>query len=195
MPPQSLIPTEQRGSECPSPDRKETRKPGVRDRSAIGPCPVFETCFGQEFLISAMRLGGGSNVVQYRSRMRPIRIGSRKIIVVEHPIGEFDIERRPGRTPLIGWSCNLVDHLVLRIIHRYQEVRRAWYAKAGLSEHQIGRGSEQRALARVAQIPKSPVHIDEIQSDGRRPWHAGGLQRMPDIAILAEQPEKLLLVL
>src|ERR1700737_1673226 len=119
MPPQSLIPIEQRGSECPSPDRKETRKPRVRNRSAIGPCPVFETCFGQQFLISAMRLGGGSNVVQYFSGMRPICITSRKIIVVQHPICEFDIESRPGRTPLVGWSCNLVDHLVLRIIYRY----------------------------------------------------------------------------
>src|SRR5260370_40751690 len=90
-----LVPIEQRGSECPSPDRKETRKPGVRNRSPIGPCPVFETCFGQQFLISAMRLGGGSNVVQYFPGPRPVCIGSREFIIVQHPVREFDLERPP----------------------------------------------------------------------------------------------------
>src|SRR5260221_14616159 len=138
----SLVPLEQRGSESPSPDREETRKPGVRNRSAIGPRPVFETFLGQQLLISAMRLGGGSNVVQYLPGMRPVGVDSREIIIVQHPIREFDIERRPGRTPLIGWSCDLVDHLVLRIIHGYQEMRRTWDAKSGFSEDQIGRGCE-----------------------------------------------------
>lgn len=114
----------------------------MRNRSPIGPCPVFETFFGQQFLISAMRLGRGSNVVQYFSGMRAVGLGSGEIIVVQHPIREFDIERRPGRTPLIGWSCNLVDHLILRVIHGYQEVRRTWDAKPGFSEDQIGRGCE-----------------------------------------------------
>ena len=50
--------------ERPPPDRQETGKPGMRDGSLIGPCAIFLTVFGQEFLIPAVRFGRGTNVAQ-----------------------------------------------------------------------------------------------------------------------------------
>ena len=180
---------------CPPPDRQKTRKPGVSDGALIGPCAILQTLFGKEFLISAVRFGRGTNVGQDILRAGSVFFGAGTFVVLQHAIGEFDVERRPARTSLVGRRCNLVDHLVLRIIRRYQEVRRARDSKPRLAKYQIRRGREQRAFARVAQIPKSLVHIDEIERNGRCRRRAAGVQGMPDIAMLAEQPEQLPFVL
>lgn len=142
-----------------------------------------------------MRFGCGTNVVQYLSGVRAVSIGARNFIVLQHAVREFDIECRPGRTPLVGRSRNLVDHLVPRIICGDQEVRCIRYSKPRLRDDEVCRGCKQRAFAIVAQIPKSAVDIDEIQGDGRRWRFAGTIQGMPDIALLAEQPQKLRFIL
>src|SRR3954468_19418908 len=116
------IPTQQRGSERPLPNRQETGKPGVRDGSLIGPRAVLEARFRQQLLIPAVRYGCGTNVPQYVAGAGPVLVGAGTFIVVQHAIGEFDVERRPAGTTLVGWRCNLMDHLVLRIIRRHQEV-------------------------------------------------------------------------
>ena len=59
-----LLPIQQRGPECPFPDREETRKPGVSDGSPIGPRTIFEAFIRQELLITAMQFGCGTNVAQ-----------------------------------------------------------------------------------------------------------------------------------
>src|SRR5439155_20203299 len=190
-----LIPIQQRGAKCPPPDRQETRKPGVRDSSLIGPRAVFETFFRQEFLVSTVRFGRGTDVPQYLAGAGTVLGRAGEFIVLQHAIGEFDVERRPAGTPLVGRSCNPVDHLVLRIIRRYQEVKRIRDSKPGLAKYQIRRGCEQRAFAGLAQIPKPLVHVDEIERDARRRRFAPAIQVMPDIAMLAEQTEQFLLVL
>ena len=88
-----------------------------------------------------------------------------------------------------------MDHLSARIVRGNQEVKRIWHAKPRLRDDQIRRGCEQRAFARVFQIPKSPLHIDEVERDGRRRRFVIAIQRMTDIAVLAEQAEKLRFVL
>src|SRR4051794_636887 len=137
-----LIPIQQRSAKCPLPDRQETGKPGVRDGSLIGPRAVFEAFFRQQFLISAVRFGGGTDVPQYVASAGTVLVGAGTFIVVQHAIGELDVERRPAGTPLVGRRRNLVDHLVLRIIRRYQEVRCTRDSKPRLAKYQIRRRSE-----------------------------------------------------
>src|SRR5882672_1465256 len=93
---------QQRRPERPPPDGEETRKPGVRDGALIGPGTIFEAFFGYQFLISAVGFGHGTDVAQYIARMGPIGRRAGTFIVVQHAIGEFDVEGRPGRTALVG---------------------------------------------------------------------------------------------
>src|SRR5689334_5871453 len=161
-----LTPAKQRGAECPPPDRQKTRKPGVSDRALIGPGAILLTLFGQELLISAVRFGRGTDVSQNILRAGSVFFGTGKLIVLQHAVGELDIEGRPARTPLVGGRGNLVDHLVQRIIGGYQEVRGIRYSKSRFGEYQIRSCREQRAFAHIAQIPKSAMHVDEIERDG-----------------------------
>src|SRR5258705_5021203 len=84
------IPIQQRGPECPPPDRQKTRKPGVSDGALIGPCAIFLPLFGQELLISAVRFGRSTNVGQNGLRAGSVFIGTGGFIVLQHTNGKFD---------------------------------------------------------------------------------------------------------
>ena len=88
----------------------------MRDGALIGPGSIFEAFFRYQFLISAVGFGRGANIAQYVARMGPISLRAGAFIVVQHAIGEFDVERRSGRTALVGRRRNLVNELVQRII-------------------------------------------------------------------------------
>src|SRR4051812_41275787 len=70
------IPTQQRGSERPLPDRQETGKPGMRDGALIGPRAIFLALFRQQFLIPAVGFGRGANVPQYVAGTGAVLVGA-----------------------------------------------------------------------------------------------------------------------
>jgi len=142
----------------------------MRDGALIGPRAVFEAFFRKQFLISAVRFGRGTNVAQDILRAGSVSIGAGVFIVLQHPVGEFDVERRPGRTPLIGRSRNPVDHLVLRIIRRYQEVKRIRDSKSRFDEYQIRRGCSARSLAsHRSQNPRCTLTKSSAMEDAAGP--------------------------
>ena len=114
----------------------------------------FDALFRQQLLISAVGFRGGANVARdCPARERPIGIGAGTFVVVQHAIGEFDVEGGPGRTPLVGRSGDLVDHLVQRVIRGYQEVGCICNSKPRLAKDEVRGDREQRAFARLAQVP------------------------------------------
>ena len=172
----------------------ETRS--ARRRPDRPRCGTSEALFRQEFLISAVRFGRGTNVAQDIPRAGPVVVGAGTFIVLQHAVGEFDVERRPARTPLVGRSCDLVDHLVLRVIRRYQEVRRTRDSKPRLAKDRDPswpRTTRVRSASLRSQNPWCTLTKSSAMAD------AGGslpaIQGMPDIAMLAEQPEQLPFVL
>src|SRR4051794_26504654 len=140
----------------PPPDGEETRKPGVGHGALVGPGAIFQALFRDQFLIAAVDFSRGANVLQNSLGAGTVGIAPREFGMVQHAIGELDVERRPGGTPLVGGSRDPVNHLVPRIIRGHQEVECAGVRKRGsaMIRSAVAANSARSAGSLISQKPR-----------------------------------------